>query len=105
MKNTFGSGNNVLQEEIDKGNADPLWQKVPIYDDFFTLGTTNGAKVLTATSEGDLEIAGNFDLCKPVGICIFFLSFQSPVSKEHMLHVLENFSILGHIILLKITTT
>ena len=61
MKNAFGEGNKVLEEDFDKGEGF-LWNKVRNNDGYFTLGTTNGAKVLTATSEGDLEIAGNLDL-------------------------------------------
>ena len=63
MKNAFGEGNKVLEEDFDKGEGF-LWNKVPNpnNDGYFTLGTTNGDKVLTATSEGDLEIAGNLDL-------------------------------------------
>ena len=64
LKNAFGQGNDVLEEDLDEGEAEssPFWKKEPNHDDYFTLGTTKGAKVLTATSEGGLEIAGNFNL-------------------------------------------
>ena len=54
---------NIYREDSQSGEAF-LWNKVPNEDGYFTLGTTNGAKFLTPTSEGDLEIAGNFDLSK-----------------------------------------
>ena len=64
MKNAFGKGNDVFREELDEGEAEssPLWKKVSNNDGYFTLETTNGKKVLTATSKDGLEIAGNFDL-------------------------------------------
>ena len=44
-----------------------LWKKgKPNVDGYFTLETSNGAKVLTATSKDGLEIEGNFDLLKTV---------------------------------------
>jgi hypothetical protein len=65
LKNPFGGGNNVREGvfEEDVEDESHLWKKGQLIEDgYFTLEveTPKGPMVLTANSEGGLEIEGNF---------------------------------------------
>ena len=60
LKNPFGGGDKVYEEK-DGEKEGLLWKKGQLNtDEYFTLETPKGAKVLTANSKGGLEIKGNF---------------------------------------------
>ena len=69
LKNPFGVGTVVSEEVFDEDGEkeSQFWKKQPITDGYFTLETPKGAKVLTADSEGHLEIKGNFGQLGKIG--------------------------------------
>ena len=62
MKNPYGDGIEVLLQEKVHVDNKKYWHsdigKLNT-DDYFTIKTPKGAKILTAISEGSLEIKGN----------------------------------------------
>ena len=66
IENTFGlvlgatSDGKVILEDFEEGKAHQLWKKGELYaEDYITLENSVVPKVLTAISEGSLEIKGN----------------------------------------------
>ena len=60
LKNPYGDGNEVLLQETVHLERKKYWKKRQKKDDYFTLETPSGAKILTAISKDSLEIKGNF---------------------------------------------
>ena len=61
LKNPFGGGDKVLEEDFEENAENDSWKKGQTNDDgYFTLEDPKSSKVLTAVSKDGLEIKGNF---------------------------------------------